>query len=34
MCYVSVAASVGVLKIGCLEPGAMLNDALKEFEVR
>ena len=29
-----VAASVSVLKIGSLEPGAMLNDALKEFEVR
>jgi len=25
-------ASVNVLKIGSLEPGAMLNDALKEFE--
>ena len=31
---ISVAASVSVLKIGSLEPGAMLNDALKEFEVR
>ena len=28
-----VAATVGVLRIGSLEPGAMLNDALKEFEV-
>lgn len=30
---VYIAASVSVLKIGSLEPGAMLNDALKEFEV-
>ena len=34
LCVLSVAASVSVLRIGSLEPGAMLNDALKEFEVR
>ena len=31
--FVFAAASLSVLRIGSMDPGALLNDAFKEFEV-